>query len=72
MYQYKITLLKSKISETEVRFKCSQDVAENSFIQGLFTTSDNDKEKLYVVILNIKKALIQLEDGSIVLKTSDI
>ena len=54
MYQYKITLVKSKISEEEVRFKCSQDVAENSFIHHLFTDQDNDKEKLYVIILNIK------------------
>ena len=58
MYQYKITLLKSKISEEDVRFSCSKDVAENSFIQGLFTASDNDKEKLYVIILNIKNKII--------------
>ena len=36
MYQYKITLKKSKISEEEVKFSCSQDVAENSFIHHLF------------------------------------
>ena len=58
MYQYKITLLKSKISETEVKFTCSQDVAENSFIHRLFTENDNDKEKLYVIILNIKNKVI--------------
>ena len=58
MYQYKITLLKSKISETEVKFRCSQDVAENSFIHHLFTDQDNDKEKLYVIILNIKNKVI--------------
>ena len=58
MYQYKITSLKSKISETEVRFTCSQDVAENSFIQHLFSDQDNDKEKLYVIILNIKNKVI--------------
>src|SRR5680860_143981 len=58
MYQYKISLLKSKISETEVKFICSQDVAENSFIHSLFTTDNNDKEKLYVIILNIKNKVI--------------
>jgi len=58
MYQYKITLLKSKISETDVKFSCSQDVAENSFIHHLFTDQDNDKEKLYVIILNIKNKVI--------------
>jgi len=58
MYQYKITLLKSKISEEEVKFSCSQDVAENSFIHSLFTSNDNDKEKLYVIILNIKNKVI--------------
>ena len=58
MYQYKITLLKSKISEEDVKFSCSQDVAENSFIHHLFTDQDNDKEKLYVIILNIKNKVI--------------
>ena len=58
MYQYKITLLKSKISEEEVKFSCSQDVAENRFIHSLFTSNDNDKEKLYVIILNIKNRVI--------------
>ena len=58
MYQYKISLLKSKISEDEVKFTCSQDVAENIFIHSLFTTNDNDKEKLYVIILNIKNKVI--------------
>ena len=58
MYQYKITLQKSKISEEEVNFRCSQDVAENSFIHSLFTENDNDKEKLYVIILNIKNKVI--------------
>ncbi|MHB1376809.1 MAG: JAB domain-containing protein [Candidatus Humimicrobiaceae bacterium] len=58
MYQYKIALLKNKISEEEVKFKCSQDVAENSFIHSLFTANDNDKEKLYVIILNIKNKII--------------
>jgi DNA repair protein RadC len=58
MYQYKISLLKNKIAEEEVKFKCSQDVAENSFIQHLFTDQDNDKEKLYVIILNIKNKVI--------------
>jgi len=58
MYQYKIALLKSKISEDEVKFTCSQDVAENIFIHHLFTDQDNDKEKLYVIILNIKNRVI--------------
>ena len=58
MYQYKITLQKNKISEEEVNFRCSQDVAENSFIHSLFTENDNDKEKLYVIILNIKNKVI--------------
>ena len=58
MYQYKITFQKSKISEEEVNFRCSQDVAENSFIHSLFTENDNDKEKLYVIILNIKNKVI--------------
>ena len=58
MYQYKITLLKSKISEEDVKFSCSKDVAENSFIHSLFTANDNDKEKLYVIILNIKNKVI--------------
>jgi DNA repair protein RadC len=58
MYQYKISLLKSKIAEEEVQFKNSQDVAENSFIHSLFTDQDNDKEKLYVIILNIKNKVI--------------
>ena len=58
MYQYKITFLKSKISEEEVNFRCSQDVAENSFIHSLFTENDNDREKLYVIILNIKNKVI--------------
>ena len=58
MYQYKVSLLKSKISEDEVKFRCSQDVAENSFIHSLFTVSDNDKEKLFVILLNIKNVII--------------
>jgi DNA repair protein RadC len=58
MYQYKMSLLKSKISEEEVKFTCSQDVAENTFIHKLFTDQDNDKEKLYVIILNIKNRVI--------------
>ena len=58
MYQYKMSLLKSKISEVEVKFTCSQDVAENAFIQKLFTDQDNDKEKLYVIILNVKNRVI--------------
>ena len=58
MYQYKITLLKSKISEEDVKFRCSQDIAENSFIHHPFTDQDNDKEKLYVIILNIKNKVI--------------
>ncbi|MCL5772704.1 MAG: JAB domain-containing protein [Actinobacteria bacterium] len=58
MYQYKITLLKNKIAEEEVKFTCSKDVAENSFIRHLFTDQDNDKEKLYVIILNIKNKVI--------------
>ncbi|MCL5772337.1 MAG: JAB domain-containing protein [Actinobacteria bacterium] len=58
MYQYKITLLKNKIAEEEVKFTCSQDVAENNFIHKLFTENDNDKEKLYVIILNIKNKVI--------------
>jgi DNA repair protein RadC len=58
MYQYKMSLLKSKISEVEVKFTCSQDVAENTFIHKLFTDQDNDKEKLYVIILNIKNRVI--------------
>jgi len=58
MYQYKISLLKNRISEEEVRFTCSKDVAENSFIHSLFTKQDNDKEKLYVIMLNIKNKVI--------------
>ena len=58
MYQYKMSLLKSKISEVEVKFSCSKDVAENSFIHKLFTDQDNDKEKLYVIILNVKNRVI--------------
>jgi len=44
MYQYKMTLLKNKISEEEVKFKFSQDVAENSFIHRLFTDQDMTKK----------------------------
>lgn len=58
MYQYKITLKKNKISEDEVKFSCSEDVAKNSFIHHLFTDQDNDKEKLYVIILNVKNRVI--------------
>ena len=58
MYQYKMSLLKSKISEVEVKFTCSQDVAENTFIHKLFTDQDNDKEKLYLIILNVKNSVI--------------
>ena len=58
MYQYKMSLLKSKISEVEVKFSCSKDVAENSFIHKLFTDQDNDKEKLYLIILNVKNSVI--------------
>ena len=58
MYQYKITLKKNKIAEDEVKFSCSEDVATNSFIHHLFTDQDNDKEKLYVIILNVKNKVI--------------
>lgn len=54
MYQYKIKLKKDKIAEEEVKFSCSEDVATNSFIHHLFIDQDNDKEKLYLIILNIK------------------
>lgn len=57
MYQYKINLIKTKVSEKEVICKSSREVANDPFIQKLFTEADNDKEKLYVIFLNIKSKI---------------
>jgi len=59
IYNYNIKLIKTVISEDKpVKFKCSEDVAQSKFIQGLFTDSNNDKEKMYIVLLNVKNNII--------------
>lgn len=59
MYDYKIKLIKTKISDKDnIKFRSSEEVATSKFIQELFTDSNNDKEKMYVLMLNVKNIII--------------
>lgn len=59
MYVYKIKLIREIISEKiEEKFSCSEDVARSKFVQDLFISENNDKEKMYVLFLNVKNKIV--------------
>ena len=67
MYQYSVTLKKELVSDLDVKFRCSEEVALEPWVHNLFL-DDNDKEHFYILCLNVKNKIVgynELSKGSL-------
>lgn len=64
MYQYSITLKRKLVSEKEILFRCSEEVALEPWVHNLFE-DNNDREHFFVLLLNIKNKIIGFSEISV-------